>query len=115
MVLLQEPDLLLLDEPTNHLDMETVSWLEQYLARYKGALLIVSHDRYFLDKIANRTLDLTNTGMISYAGNYSFFAEQKALSQAKAKKAFDKQVKEIQKMETFIERNIARASTTKRG
>lgn len=113
-MLLQEPDLLLLDEPTNHLDMETVSWLEQYLARYKGALLIVSHDRYFLDKIANRTLDLTNTGMISYAGNYSFFAEQKALSQAKAKKAFDKQVKEIQKMETFIERNIARASTTKR-
>ena len=76
-MLLEKPNLLVLDEPTNHLDIETIAWLENYLVNYSGALLIVSHDRYFLDKVATITLDLTKHSLDRYVGNYSSFVEQK--------------------------------------
>ena len=76
-MLLEKPNLLVLDEPTNHLDIETIAWLENYLVNYSGALIIVSHDRYFLDKVATITLDLTKHSLDRYVGNYSSFVEQK--------------------------------------
>ncbi len=76
---IETPDLLILDEPTNHLDHETVEWLEEYLARYTGAVLLVTHDRYFLDRVTNRIFELDNGKLYSYEGNYSTFLEAKAL------------------------------------
>ena len=113
-MLLQKPNLLVLDEPTNHLDIETIAWLEGYLANYQGALIIVSHDRYFLDKVATITYDLTQHALDRYVGNYSQFVEQKAQKQATLWQQYDKQQKEIAKLEDFVNRNIVRASTTKR-
>ncbi|TWT16367.1 ABC-F family ATP-binding cassette domain-containing protein [Streptococcus sp. sy010] len=113
-MLLEKPELLVLDEPTNHLDIETVAWLENYLTNYQGALLIVSHDRYFLDKVATKTADLRPNGLDMYVGNYSKFMDLKAEKLATEQKNFDKQSKEIAKLEDFVKRNIARASTTKR-
>lgn len=113
-LLLQKPDLLILDEPTNHLDLETIQWLEQYLQNYPGALLIVSHDRYFLDKIVHRVYELERHHIRHFHGNYSDYLTQKAELYAKEKKQFEKQQEEIQRLEDFIARNIARASTTKR-
>ncbi len=113
-MLLQRPNLLVLDEPTNHLDIETIAWLEGYLSNYQGALIIVSHDRYFLDKVATITYDLTPHALDRYVGNYSQFVEQKAQKQASLWQQYDKQQKEIAKLEDFVNRNIVRASTTKR-
>ncbi|HFX5452212.1 TPA: ABC-F family ATP-binding cassette domain-containing protein [Streptococcus pyogenes] len=113
-MLLEKPELLVLDEPTNHLDIETIAWLENYLANYQGALIIVSHDRYFLDKVATVTLDLTPHGLDRYVGNYSRFMTLKAEKLVAEKKQFDKQQKEIAKLEDFVQKNIVRASTTKR-
>ncbi|TWT11989.1 ABC-F family ATP-binding cassette domain-containing protein [Streptococcus sp. sy004] len=113
-MLLEKPELLVLDEPTNHLDIETVAWLENYLTNYQGALLIVSHDRYFLDKVATKTADLRPNGLDMYVGNYSKFMDLKAEKLAAEQKNFDKQNKKIAKLEDFVKRNIARASTTKR-
>ncbi|HGO6035816.1 TPA: ABC-F family ATP-binding cassette domain-containing protein [Streptococcus pyogenes] len=113
-MLLEKPELLVLDEPTNHLDIETVAWLENYLANYQGALIIVSHDRYFLDKVATVTLDLTPHGLDRYVGNYSRFMTLKAEKLVAEEKQFDKQQKEIAKLEDFVQKNIVRASTTKR-
>ncbi|MGT2926605.1 ABC transporter ATP-binding protein [Streptococcus cuniculipharyngis] len=113
-MLLEKPELLVLDEPTNHLDIDTVAWLENYLVNYQGALLIVSHDRYFLDKVATKTADLRPHTLEIYAGNYSKFMTLKAEKLATEQKNFDKQSKEIAKLEDFVKRNIARASTTKR-
>lgn len=113
-MLLEKPELLVLDEPTNHLDIETVAWLENYLVNYQGALLIVSHDRYFLDKVATKTADLRPNGLDLYVGNYSKFMDLKAEKLATEQRNFDKQSKEIAKLEDFVKRNIARASTTKR-
>lgn len=113
-MLLEKPELLVLDEPTNHLDIETIAWLENYLANYQGALIIVSHDRYFLDKVATITMDLTPTNLERYVGNYSSFMEQKAQKLASEEKRYEKQEKEIAKLEDFVRRNIVRASTTKR-
>ncbi|HER7941182.1 TPA: ABC-F family ATP-binding cassette domain-containing protein [Streptococcus pyogenes] len=113
-MLLEKPELLVLDEPTNHLDIETIAWLENYLANYQGALLIVSHDRYFLDKVATVTLDLTPNGLDRYSGNYSRFMALKAEKLVAEEKQFDKQQKEIAKLEDFVQKNIVRASTTKR-
>lgn len=113
-MLLEKPELLVLDEPTNHLDIETIAWLENYLANYQGALIIVSHDRYFLDKVATVTLDLTPNGLDRYSGNYSRFMALKAEKLAAEEKQFDKQQKEIAKLEDFVQKNIVRASTTKR-
>ncbi|MEE3742672.1 ABC-F family ATP-binding cassette domain-containing protein [Streptococcus dysgalactiae] len=113
-MLLEKPELLVLDEPTNHLDIETIVWLENYLANYQGALIIVSHDRYFLDKVATVTLDLTPNGLDRYSGNYSRFMALKAEKLVAEEKQFDKQQKEIAKLEDFVQKNIVRASTTKR-
>ncbi|MCU9533622.1 ABC-F family ATP-binding cassette domain-containing protein [Streptococcus sp. CSL10205-OR2] len=113
-MLLEKPNLLILDEPTNHLDIETIAWLENYLVNYPGALIIVSHDRYFLDKVTTITLDLTPNSLDRYIGNYSRFVEQKAQKLATQEKLFEKQAKEIASLEEFVKRNIARASTTKR-
>ena len=113
-MLLEKPNLLVLDEPTNHLDIETIAWLENYLVNYSGALLIVSHDRYFLDKVATITLDLTKHSLDRYVGNYSGFVEQKEQKLLTEAKNYEKQQKEIAALEDFVNRNLVRASTTKR-
>lgn len=113
-MLLEKPELLVLDEPTNHLDIETIAWLENYLVNYQGALIIVSHDRYFLDKVATITLDLTKHSLDRYVGNYSKFMDLKAEKLAFEAKNYEKQAKEIAKLEDFVQRNLVRASTTKR-
>ena len=113
-LLLQKPDLLILDEPTNHLDIDTIEWLEGYLKKYPGAVVIVSHDRYFLDQIATTVYEIEYRKCTKYKGNYSDYMDQKAISYAALMKQYEKQQKEISKMEDFISRNIVRASTTKR-
>lgn len=113
-MLLTKPDLLVLDEPTNHLDIATLNWLENYLINYDGALLIVSHDRYFLDKIVTKVYEISQTKATVYHGNYSDYLVEKARRYEQQKKAFLKQQKEIAAIEDFIARNIARASTSKR-
>ena len=113
-MLLEKPNLLVLDEPTNHLDIDTIAWLENYLINYSGALIIVSHDRYFLDKVATITLDLTKHSLDRYVGNYSSFVEQKEQKLLTEAKNYEKQQKEIAALEDFVNRNLVRASTTKR-
>ncbi|MGX5790967.1 ABC-F family ATP-binding cassette domain-containing protein [Staphylococcus equorum] len=111
-MLLSEPDLLLLDEPTNHLDMETTQWLESYLNYFKGAIVIISHDRYFLDKIVNQIYDVALGDVQHYVGNYGQFIEQRDKYYEKRMQEYESQQAEIKKLETFVEKNIARASTT---
>lgn len=111
-MLLSEPDLLLLDEPTNHLDMETTEWLESYLNYFKGAIVIISHDRYFLDKIVNQIYDVALGDVQHYQGNYAQFIEQRDKYYAKRMQEYEKQQAEIKKLETFVDKNIARASTS---
>ena len=113
-LLLQKPDILILDEPTNHLDIDTIEWLEGYLKKYSGAVVIVSHDRYFIDQIATTVYEIEYRKCTKYKGNYSDYIDQKAVSYASLMKQYEKQQKEISKMEDFISRNIVRASTTKR-
>ncbi|MBF0805404.1 MULTISPECIES: ABC-F family ATP-binding cassette domain-containing protein [unclassified Streptococcus] len=113
-MLLEEPQLLVLDEPTNHLDIETIAWLENYLTNYQGALLIVSHDRYFLDKVANITWDLRPNSLDRYVGNYTKFVQEKAQRLETQRKEYEKQQKEIAALEDFVAKNLVRASTTKR-
>lgn len=113
-MLLEKPNLLVLDEPTNHLDIETIAWLENYLVNYSCALIIVSHDRYFLDKVATITLDLTKHSLDRYVGNYSRFVELKEQKLVTEAKNYEKQQKEIAALEDFVNRNLVRASTTKR-
>ncbi len=113
-LLLTKPDLLILDEPTNHLDIETMAWLEKYLQNYSGALLLVSHDRYFLDQIVTQVYELSRHEISIFHGNYSKYLEQKAERYERNMKLFEKQQGEIAKLEDFIQRNLARASTTKR-
>ncbi|GEL66679.1 ABC-F family ATP-binding cassette domain-containing protein [Marinilactibacillus psychrotolerans] len=113
-LLLEKKDLLVLDEPTNHLDIETLSWLEKYLQNYTGALLIVSHDRYFLDKVINEVYEVSNRKVQHFTGNYSNYLKLKAELIQKMWKEYEKQQKEIEKTEDFINRNLVRASTTKR-
>ncbi|MET3700121.1 ATP-binding cassette subfamily F protein 3 [Bacillus oleivorans] len=113
-LLLTRPDVLILDEPTNHLDIETLTWLERYLQTYEGAVLVVSHDRYFLDKIATQVYELSRTKIIPFAGNYSNYLRLKADMYEKELKAYEKQQEEISKLKDFIQKNLARASTTKR-
>lgn len=112
-LLLTKPDLLILDEPTNHLDIETLTWLEQYLQNYPGAILIVSHDRYFLDKIVNQVYEISRNTSTRFIGNYSNYLKQKAENYEKEVKSFERQQNEVAKLKDFIQRNIARASTTK--
>ncbi|WP_103108023.1 ABC-F family ATP-binding cassette domain-containing protein [Brevibacillus reuszeri] len=113
-LLLQAPTILLLDEPTNYLDIETLTWLETYLQNYQGAILVVSHDRYFLDKLVTVVYEIERTRATRYVGNYSQFLDQKAARLEQDLKRFEKQQDEIAKLEDFIARNIARATTTKR-
>ncbi len=101
-LLLEKPDILLLDEPTNHLDIDTLRWLEQYLAAYKGTVLIVSHDRYFLDKVVNRIFEVEHLHLYSYNGNYSRYAEQKRLRRESELKAYNNQQREIRRQEDMI-------------
>lgn len=113
-LLLEKRDLLILDEPTNHLDVETLTWLEGYIQSYKGALLIVSHDRYFLDRIVSEVYDMSSGTLTHYHGNYSNYVDQKAAKLRREWKEYDKQQAKISKLEDFVNRNIVRASTTKR-
>lgn len=113
-LLLTKPDLLILDEPTNHLDIDTLSWLENYLQGYPGALLIVSHDRYFLDKVVNIVYEISRKQSAKFIGNYSKYLEQKAEQYEREMKMFEKQQGEIAKLQDFVAKNLARASTTKR-
>lgn len=113
-ILLQAPDLLMLDEPTNYLDIPTLTWLEGYLRSYSGAILVVSHDRYFLDALATTIIEIERHAAKRYTGNYSRYIDIKAAEYEANMKLFEKQQDEIAKMEQFIQRNIVRASTTKR-
>ena len=112
-LLLESPNLLILDEPTNHLDFETIQWLEEYLQSYKGALLIVSHDRYFLDKLCTSVCEIERGRLTRYKGNYSAFTVQKAAAVERQEKEYALQQKEIAKLEDYVARNLVRASTTK--
>lgn len=113
-ILLQAPNLLILDEPTNHLDMNVLAWLEDYLKSYQGALLVVSHDRYFLDHVVKDVYDLDNRTLRHYTGNYTQFVQHKQEWLKAEWKHYDQQQKKIAKLEDFVNRNIVRASTTKR-
>ncbi|MFJ6413970.1 ABC-F family ATP-binding cassette domain-containing protein [Terribacillus saccharophilus] len=113
-LLLQKPDVLILDEPTNHLDISTLDWLEGYLSSYQGAVVVVSHDRYFLDKTVNTVIEIAHNHSVRYKGNYSNYLEQKAANFERELKQYEKQQSEIKKMEEFVQKNIARATTTKR-
>lgn len=112
-ILLEKNDLLILDEPTNHLDIDTLAWLENYLIAYRGTLLIVSHDRYFLDKVATSVYEISRNRIHYYKGNYSFYLKEKAARLEQEMKQFEKQQGEIAKLEDYIARNLVRASTTK--
>lgn len=111
-MLLSKPDLLILDEPTNHLDIETLGWLEKYLVSYEGAILIVSHDRYFLDQIVTITYEVSRRKVTKYVGNYSAYLVEKAKNYERDKKLYERETSEKAKLEDFIQRNIARASTS---
>lgn len=113
-LLLSAPDLLVLDEPTNHLDIQTLTWLEQYLSGYDGSILIVSHDRYFLDRVVDNVYELSFQKTVKYPGNYSKYLEEKALRHEQEMKIFEKQQGEIKKLEEFVQKNLARASTSNR-
>ncbi|MGP4042607.1 ABC-F family ATP-binding cassette domain-containing protein [Gracilibacillus sp. D59] len=113
-LLLTKPNILILDEPTNHLDIQTLTWLEGYLNSYQGAVVIVSHDRYFLDKTVNIVYEISRHHSTKYHGNYSDYLQQKAANYERDLKLYEKQQSEIKRMEEFIQKNIVRASTTKR-
>jgi len=112
-LLLTKPDLLILDEPTNHLDIDTLSWLERYLQGFPGAILIVSHDRYFLDQVVNFVYEVSRHKVKRFVGNYSKYLDEKAKTYERDMKTFDRQQAEKEKLEDFVQRNLARASTTK--
>ncbi len=112
-LLLEEPNLLVLDEPTNHLDFKTVMWLEDYLRSYRGAILIVSHDRYFLDRLCTSICEIERGTLTRYRGNYSAFVRQRSENDARREKEYEMQQKEIAQLEDYVARNLVRASTTK--
>ncbi|MFC6322922.1 ABC-F family ATP-binding cassette domain-containing protein [Companilactobacillus baiquanensis] len=112
-MLLEHHDILLLDEPTNHLDINTVEWLEGYLKNYRGALVIISHDQYFLDKVVNEIVEINHHSSKHYSGNYTFYLQEKKKNQQVEWKHYEEQQAEIKKTEEYIQKNIVRASTTK--
>jgi len=109
-LLLEKPSLLMLDEPTNHLDLPAIEWVENYLRDYEGAIIVVSHDRYFIDNVVTRTVEVTSEQLISYEGNYSFYLQEKSMRQEIQKNAFENQQQKIRQTERFIERFKAKAS-----
>ena len=111
-LLLEEPELLVLDEPTNHLDFKTLSWLEEYLADYKGAIFVVSHDRYFLDKIVDNIFEMERGRLNTYKGNYSAYLKQKEERYERSVKEYEAQQEEIARLQTYVDKNMARASTS---
>ncbi len=113
-ILLLAPDVLMLDEPTNYLDIQTLTWLEDYLRGYSGSLLVVSHDRYFLDRLVTTIIEIERHRSTRYTGNYSRYMELKAAEYETNLKHYEKQQGEIARLEAFVQRNIVRASTTKR-
>lgn len=112
-LLLEQPDLLILDEPTNHLDISTLFWLEEYLSTFKGAILVVSHDRYFLDKLTTRILEIENKKLLSFSGNYSKYKVLKAERNARLLKEYEARQEERAKLQDYVDRNIVRATTAK--
>ncbi|MEE8823572.1 putative ABC transporter ATP-binding protein YheS [Lentilactobacillus sunkii] len=112
-LLLEKPELLILDEPTNHLDVETITWLEGYIQNYSGALLIISHDRYFLDRIVNEVYEMSQGTLHHFTGNYTDYTKKKDQMVEQEWKEYEKQQAKIEKLQTFVDKNIVRASTTK--
>ena len=112
-LLLERPDLLILDEPTNHLDLETMEWLENYLKAYRGAVLVVSHDRYFLDAVCTRIWELRGKSIKTYRGNYSAYLPQREAADERQQKLHDAAVEKAAKLQDYVDRNLVRASTTK--
>lgn len=112
-LLLEEPNLLILDEPTNHLDFKTIMWLEDYLRSYRGAVLIVSHDRYFLDRLCSSICEIERGVLTRYKGNYSAFVRQREENNARREKEYEQQQKQISQLEDYVAKNLVRASTTK--
>ena len=112
-LLLEEPNLLILDEPTNHLDFKTIMWLEDYLRTYRGAVLIVSHDRYFLDRLCTSICEIERGTLTRYKGNYSAFVRQREENNVRREKEYEMQQKQIAKLEDYVSKNLVRASTTK--
>ncbi len=112
-LLLERPDILILDEPTNHLDLNTMNWLEGYLLQYRGAVLVVSHDRYFLDKICNKIWELRGKTITTYRGNYSAYLPQRQAADERQQKQHDADVEKAAKLQDYVDRNLVRASTTK--
>ncbi len=111
-LLLEEPKLLILDEPTNHLDFKTLNWLEEYLINYNGAVLVVSHDRYFLNKLVDRILEVERGRLTNYKGNYTAYLSQKDENRIRLEKEYEAQQVEINKLQTYVDKNMARASTS---
>src|ERR1043165_1151185 len=109
-LLLEKPSLLMLDEPTNHLDLPSIEWVEHYLRTYDGAVIIVSHDRQFLDNVITKTVDVTQQQLVTYEGNYSFYLQEKEMREEIQQNAFDNQQAKIRQAERFIERFRAKAS-----
>ena len=112
-LLLERPDILILDEPTNHLDLETMDWLETYLKAYRGAVLVVSHDRYFLDSVCTRIWELRGKTITTYRGNYSAYLPQREAADERLQKQHDADVEKAEKLQDYVDRNLVRASTTK--
>lgn len=113
-LLLQKPPVLLLDEPTNYLDLDTLDWLEAFLKNYQGAIITVSHDQYFLDHLANQIFELNFGKLTTFKGNYSQYVKERELMDSQQEAAYEKQQEKIKKEEEFIQKNLVRASTTKR-
>ncbi len=111
-LLLSKPDILILDEPTNHLDFDTLNWLEEFLLAYKGAIVVVSHDRFFLDRVTTHIWEIEDTELAAYKGNYSAFAMQKAAALELQEKAYQADKEKVAKLEDYVARNLARASTS---
>ena len=112
-LLLEKPSLLMLDEPTNHLDLPSIEWVEDYLRNYDGAVIIVSHDRVFLDNVVTKTVDVTMQQLVTYEGNYSFYLQEKELRQGIQQNAYENQQQKIRQTERFIERFRAKATKSR--
>lgn len=112
-LLLEEPELFILDEPTNHLDISTLFWLEEYMQSYKGAIIVVSHDRYFLDRLCTRTVEIENKKLLSFPGNYTKYKQLKRAHVERLLKEYNAQVEERAKLQDYVDRNIVRATTAK--